>query len=480
MLFTDPLFLFLFLPLFLAGFAVLTRLGGGRYRTPLKLFVLVSTLVFYGWRHRPAWWLPFVAAVAFDFLWSKLLVSLEGKGARRLVLVASIAQNVTLLLVYKYLSWILGFDAWDGWTPAERLRAFWLDANGLQRYEMPAGISFYLFESMSYVIDVYRRVVVPPRNPLDFFSFIAMFPRMIAGPIVRYAQVVGQMAAWPGMRVRRGLPLFMLGFVYKALFADSFALFTTPAFGVPAPGALGAWLGVVCYAFQLYFDFAGYSLMAIGLGHCIGFHFPTNFANPYAALSISDFWRRWHISLSTWLRDYLYVPLGGNRRGPLRRDLNLMATMALGGLWHGANLTFLAWGVFHGALLVAERATTGLRARLPPLLLRALTFGLVLVGWTIFRADDLPHAGRVLAALAGAGGLGPEAALRALARHPFSAAWLVPAGLYALWWCPRLSTAPEDREAWPPLAEGAIAVLFVLAVLLTLTSRLVPFLYFQF
>jgi alginate O-acetyltransferase complex protein AlgI len=480
MLFTDPLFLFFFLPLFLAGFAVLTRATGDRYRTPLKLFVVLSTLVFYGWRHRPAWWLPFCAAVAFDFLWSKLLVSLSDPRARRVVLAASIVQNLALLFVYKYLSWILSFDAWDGWTPVERLRVVWLDAEGGQRYEMPAGISFYLFESMSYVIDVYRHVVVPPRNPLDFFSFIAMFPRMIAGPIVRYAQVVGQIAAWPGMRVRRGLPLFMLGFVYKALLADSCALFTAPAFDVASPGAAGAWLGVIAYTFQLYFDFAGYSLMAIGLGHCIGFHFPTNFANPYAALSITDFWRRWHVSLSSWLRDYLYIPLGGNRHGPWRRDLNLMITMALGGLWHGANLTFLLWGVFHGTLLVAERASAGIRARWPTLLQRTLTLLLVMIGWTVFRADDVTHAGRVLTALAGNGGLGLEAAVAAIERHPFSAVWLIAAAFYALVWCPRFRVAPEDRERWHWRAEATIASLFVVAVLLTLTARLVPFLYFQF
>jgi alginate O-acetyltransferase complex protein AlgI len=480
MLFTDPLFLFFFLPLFLAGFAMLTRASGGRYRTPLKLFVLLSTLVFYGWRHRPAWWLPFCAAIAFDFLWSKLLVSLTGPGQRRLVVAASIAQNLLLLFVYKYLAWILAFDTWDGWAMAEGLRTVWLDANGTQRYEMPAGISFYLFESMSYVIDVYRRAVTPPRNPLDFFSFIAMFPRMIAGPIVRYAQVVYQMADWPGMRMRRGLPLFMLGFVYKALLADSCALLTAPAFDVAAPGAAGAWLGVVAYAFQLYFDFAGYSLMAIGLGHCIGFYFPTNFVNPYAARSITDFWRRWHVSLSSWLRDYVYISLGGNRKGPWRRNLNVLITMALGGLWHGANLTFLVWGLFHGVLLVAEHLSAGVRERWPVPLQRALTFLLVLVGWTVFRADDMAHAGRVLTALGGGGGLGLDAMVSAIARHPFSAAWLIPAALYALVWCPRFTVAPEDRETWHWTSEAAIASLFVVAVLLTLTARLVPFLYFQF
>ncbi len=480
MLFTDPLFLFFFLPLFLAGFAVLARFAGGRFRNPLKLFILVATLIFYGWRHKPAWWLPFCAAVAFDFLWSRLLARSTKPRVRRLILTLSLVQNLSLLFLYKYLAWILSFGLFEGWPGIGAVRTFWLDSAGLARFEMPAGISFYLFESMSYVIDVYRRAVTPPRNPLDFFSFIAMFPRMIAGPIVRYAQVVGQMAEWTGPRVRRGLPLFMLGFVYKALWADSFALFTPYAFGASSPGLVGAWFGVACYAFQLYFDFAGYSLMAIGLGHWLGFRFPTNFANPYAAESIADFWRRWHISLSSWLRDYVYIPLGGNRRGRGRRDLNLIVTMGLGGLWHGANATFLVWGLLHGLYLIAERKTEGLRSRWPAAARRALTLLLVLVGWTIFRAADLNEAGRILAALIGADGLWGDTASRLLLQHGFAAAWLLPAAAYALFFCPRLSVPPEDRETWSAGVELLLAALFVLAVGATLTTRLIPFLYFQF
>jgi len=480
MLFTDPLFLFFFLPLFLAGFAVLARVAGGRFRNPLKLFILVATLIFYTWRHKPAWWLPFCAAVAFDFLWSRLLVRSTRPRVRRLILTLSLVQNLSLLFLYKYLAWVLSFVFLQHWPGVDAMRGAWLDPSGLQRFEMPAGISFYLFESMSYVIDVYRGVVAPPRNPLDFFSFIAMFPRMIAGPIVRYAQVVHQMAEWTRPRVRRGLPLFMLGFVYKALLADSFAIFTPYAFGAPSPGLVGAWFGVTCYSFQLYFDFAGYSLMAIGLGHWLGFHFPTNFANPYAAESIGEFWRRWHISLSTWLRDYVYIPLGGNRRGERRRDINLMVTMGLGGLWHGANATFFVWGLLHGLYLIAERKTTALRARWPAAGRRMLTLLLVLVGWTIFRAADLSEAGRILGALVGQDGLWGSASSLLLQRHGFAALWLLPAAVYALFLCPRLSIAPEDREAWPLAVELLLSLLFVLAVGVTLTTRLIPFLYFQF
>jgi alginate O-acetyltransferase complex protein AlgI len=480
MLFTDPLFLFFFLPVFLAGFTALTRVTRGRYRNPLKLFVLAATLVFYGWRHEPAWWLPFCIAVAFDFVWSRLLVRTTDPRLRRLVLALSIVQNLSLLFAYKYLPWVLGFQWLDGWNGIEALRMTWLDASGGPRFEMPAGISFYLFESMSYVIDVYRGVVTPPRNPLDFFSFIAMFPRMIAGPIVRYSQVVQQMAAWTGPRVRRGLTLFMLGFVYKALWADSFAVFTRSAFEEPQPELAGAWFGVVCYAFQLYFDFAGYSLMAIGLGHWIGFRFPTNFDNPYASESIAEFWRRWHISLSSWLRDYVYIPLGGNRCGPGRRSLNLFLTMGLGGLWHGANATFLCWGLLHGLFLIVERSTEGLRSRWPRSVRRAVTLLLLLVGWTVFRAGDLDQAGRILRAMAGFSGFHPTLSPDQVLRHGFAASWLLPAAAYALVWCPRLSVAPEDRENWSWAAEALISALFVMAVGATLTTRLIPFLYFQF
>jgi alginate O-acetyltransferase complex protein AlgI len=478
MLFTDPLFLFFFLPLCLAGFATLTRLSGGRFRNTLKIFVLAVTLVFYCWRHKPSWLLPFCIAVAFDFLWSRLLAIATRPRVRRLLLTLSIVQNLSLLFVYKYLAWALGIL--EGWHGLEGLRAVWLDASGGPRIEMPAGISFYLFESMSYVIDVYRRTITPPRNPLDFFSFIAMFPRMIAGPIVRYSQVVGQMASWGGPRLRRGLPLFMLGFVYKALWADSFAVFVPYAFGPSPPGLLDGWLGVLSYSFQLYFDFAGYSLMAIGLGHCLGFRFPTNFSNPYAADSLADFWHRWHISLSSWLRDYVYIPLGGNRLGRIRRDVNLILTMGLGGLWHGANVTFLVWGLLHGALLIVEREAEGIRSRWPRLARRAVTLLAVVIGWTVFRASDLGQAGGTLAAMAGLRGLWSATAPGLVARHAFAAAWLLPAAAYALFACPRLSVAPEDKEAWSWGTEVMVSVLFVLALGTTLTTRLVPFLYFQF
>jgi alginate O-acetyltransferase complex protein AlgI len=473
MLFTDPLFLFFFLPAFLAGFTLIARVGGGRFRNPLKLFVLGATLVFYGWRHKPAWWLPFCAAVAFDFLWSRLLAATARPGLRRLLVTLSIVQNLSLLFVYKYLAWALGLlGGWPG--------IGWLDASWASRLQMPAGISFYLFESMSYVIDVYRGTITPPRNPLDFFAFIAMFPRMIAGPIVRYGQVAGQMASWTGSRLRRGLPLFMLGFVYKALWADSCAVFVPYAFGGSVPGLLDAWLGVLCYSFQLYFDFAGYSLMAIGLGHCLGFRFPTNFSNPYSADCLADFWRRWHISLSTWLRDYVYIPLGGNRLGRGRRDVNLILTMGLGGLWHGANVTFLVWGLLHGSFLIVEREAVGLRSRWPRAAWRGVTLLVVLVGWTVFRADSLTEAGGILTAMAGVRGLWGSAAPDLLARHGFAAAWLIPAAAYALVVCPRLSVPPEDRETWSLGAETLVSVLFVLAVGATLTTRLIPFLYFQF
>jgi alginate O-acetyltransferase complex protein AlgI len=478
MLFTDPLFLFFFLPLFLFGMAALTRACGGAFRNPLKLYILIATLVFYGWRHKPAWWVPFCLAVAFDFLWSRLLVETANPRVRRALLTLSITQNVSLLFVYKYLAWVLGFELLDGLPGVDLLRHAWLDAAGHSRVEMPAGISFYLFESMSYVIDVYRGVVVPPRNPLDFFSFIAMFPRMIAGPIVRYAQVVDQMADWAGTRLQHGLPLFMLGFVYKALWADSFAVFVPYAFGPEPPAFAAAWFGTICYSFQLYFDFAGYSLMAIGLGHGLGFRFPTNFKDPYVADSIVDFWRRWHISLSTWLRDYLYIPLGGNRCSHLRRDLNLIITMALGGLWHGSNATFLVWGLLHGVYLFAERETESLRAAWPNALRRAVTLLLVLVGWTVFRADGLGQAGRVLRAMAGLDGF-QAGSPDLLLHHGFAAFWLPPAAAYALFLGPRW-TAPEDRASWSRGAEALISVLFVLAVGTTLTTRLVPFLYFQF
>jgi len=250
---------------------------------------------------------------------------------------------------------------------------------------------------MSYVIDVYRRQQEPIRNPIDYALFISFFPQLVAGPIVRAREFFGDLYAWrkpSTAEASQGILLLLLGLAKKTIMADQFAQIANAYFQDPAqhPGMLSAWSGTIAFGIQIYFDFSGYTDMAIGMAKLLGFHFPVNFRRPYLASSITDFWHRWHMSLSRWLRDYLYIPLGGNRGGPLQTYRNLMLTMLLGGLWHGASWNFVVWGGYHGALLSVERTFSGRRIEddrwtaLYPLK-AAVTFALVMAGWVFFRAS---------------------------------------------------------------------------------------------
>ena len=275
---------------------------------------------------------------------------------------------------------------------------------------LPIGISFYTFEGISYVVDVHRRTIPAERDPLRYAFFISFFPHLVAGPIVRYAKLRPQLAERHRFDVddfRAGTLLFSLGLAKKVLVADSIALYVDPL--LSNPGELGfftAWAAIVGFSFQIYFDFSGYSDMALGLARMFGIRLPWNFDRPYRAASPIEFWRRWHMTLSTWLRDYVYIPLGGNRRGPVRRDANLLTTMGLGGLWHGASITFVVWGLYHGLLLVATRRLE----RFAPALARpvrvAITFLLVTVGWVFFRMATAGDTVDVFAAMAGLQGAG--------------------------------------------------------------------------
>jgi alginate O-acetyltransferase complex protein AlgI len=306
-LFTDGIFLFYFLPAALLLHRLALGRSRGYYPFCAKIVIFVLTLVFYG--YRDVWWLiPFLVSVSFDFFWASLLIRAERPALRKALLFASVAQNLSLLALFKYREFL---GAYVPFMPS-------LAQDGLP-LALPAGISFYTFESLSFVVDVYRREINSPLRAGDFFAFIGTFPRFIAGPIARYQSIVKQFRQYPGMQLEKGLVLFARGLFLKAVFADQFAVFVPYAFGNGFNGSsLAAVLGVLSYAMQIYFDFSGYSLMAIGLGYCLGFEFPNNFDRPYLATSLRDFWRRWHMTLSSWLRDYLYVPLGGNRRGPLR------------------------------------------------------------------------------------------------------------------------------------------------------------------
>jgi alginate O-acetyltransferase complex protein AlgI len=477
-LFTDTLFLFYFLPfaLFIHWLATLPALRHREYGNLARASIFALSIAFYGFKS-PWWLLPFFVSIVFDFLWASLLHRTERARLRKLWVVLSVVQNLSLLALFKYWDFI-GDNLRNLQTGVELPS---LNMSPLGRLGLPAGISFYTFESLSFVVDVYRREIEPPRNPLRFFAFIGMFPRFIAGPIVRYKDMVGQFTNYGGMHVQRGLVVFAVGFFLKTCLADSSEVFTAYAFnGTDAPrDALSAWFGVVAYTLQIYLDFSGYSLMATGLGIALGFEFPPNFNRPYVASSMSDFWRRWHISLSTWLRDYLYIPLGGSRRGEARTQINLMLTMLIGGLWHGASWLFVLWGAWHGLWLALERSVSAF-ARLPLWLNRARVLLQVMVGWVFFRAANLAECKAVLRGLVSF--RGREFNASGLVANPMHVGFFVLAAVYCFGLEPRLPWPLWKGTGEPTFGRSLLAAALIGLSVLVATSAVepIPFLYFQF
>ena len=392
MVFSSPVFLFLFLPVVLAGYFVLP----GRLR---NLWLLGTSLVFYAWGE-PRFVLVMLASIVANYVLALWIARADGAGRRKALLALAVAANIGLLVVFKYADFLVG-------NVNTLVGVLGIAPFSLPGIALPIGISFFTFQALSYVIDVYRREVPVQRNPFDLGLYIALFPQLIAGPIVRYHDVARQIVERVVTRAgfAYGVERFVLGLGKKVLVANTLAVQADLIFSIP-PDQLTApvaWFGLACYTLQIYFDFSGYSDMAIGLGHMFGFRFLENFSHPYVAQSVTEFWRRWHISLSTWFRDYLYVPLGGNRGSALRTYRNLVLVFFLCGLWHGASWSFVVWGLLHGLLLVAERAGLGrIMSRWPRALRHAWTLFFVMIAWVFFRADSLPHALGYLGAMFGA------------------------------------------------------------------------------
>ncbi|MBI3556811.1 MAG: MBOAT family protein [Deltaproteobacteria bacterium] len=363
MFFTDAVFLFYFFPAAMVAHRLaLGRYCGGTFSAPARIVLFLATLVFYGWSHH--WWLlPFLGSVLLDYAWATMLLRSRTPQLRRALVSLSVLQNLALLAYFKYSSSIA----------------------------LPVGISFYTFESLSFVIDVYRGKI-KELGFSSFLGFIGMFPRFVAGPITRYSDIARQFQNYGGMELEKGLTLFFRGLFLKVVFADHFAIFTPYAFEpLLAQSRLAVCVGVSAYAMQIYFDFSGYSLMAIGLGQCLGFSFPGNFDRPYLATSLTDYWRRWHQSLSFWLRDYVYISLGGNRHGRVRTAVNVFITMLLGGMWHGPGWTFIAWGCWHGLFLCLEKFAPGGVFK-GGMTSRIKVLGVAWLGWVLFRANTLRQA----------------------------------------------------------------------------------------
>jgi D-alanyl-lipoteichoic acid acyltransferase DltB (MBOAT superfamily) len=382
-----------FLVFFLVVFAVYWALP---HRTGLY-FLLGASYFFYGsWKWQYTGLL--LLTTVLDFVLALLIAQASTLRKRKLLLAFSVVSNLSILGAFKY---------YNFFGPSIS-NYFGLNAIPLDVL-LPVGISFYTFQSMSYTIDVYRGILKPRRSFVDFALFVSFFPQLVAGPIVRAVDFLPQLSlkpAWDWLRARSGLHLILRGLIEKVVIADNLAPIVEKVYADPVIfSGFDLWIGTYCFAFQILADFAGYTDIARGVAKMLGYEFLENFRRPYVAENISDFWRRWHISLSTWLRDYLYIPMGGSRKGNVRTYLNLMVTMILGGLWHGANWTFLFWGFFHGSFLAlhhgfrdwrtkgkVDRSNPSLRSPLTRLLWMFLTFHVVCVGWVFFRASSIDAA----------------------------------------------------------------------------------------
>lgn len=390
MVFSSTLFLLWFLPLFLAAY-LLTPF---RYR---NWTALLASFLFYAWG-APAFVVVVVAALVADFHLVRHMAGQEGSG-RKHALWASVCLNLGLLSYFKYANFLID-------NLNSLLAAIGSDPMRWIEVALPVGISFFTFQKLSYTVDVFRGTGQPLDRFRDYALYIMLFPQLIAGPIVRYGEISERLIDRSHHETVDNLLLgflrFCIGLARKVLIANTMAGVADSVFALPADhlGFSVAWVGIVAYSFQIYFDFSGYSDMAIGLGQMMGFRFPENFNNPYAATSITDFWRRWHITLSNWMRDYLYIPLGGSRVGITRRYANLWTVFLFSGLWHGAAWNFVLWGAFHGAFLVADRLfllkILSRVGRIPAILMTYLT---VLFGWVLFRANDVSHAFYFVSAL---------------------------------------------------------------------------------
>ena len=411
MVFSSPIVMFGFLPLFLVLYALVfapTRwLPDGRWRLAgfrlSNAFILLASLLFYFWGEN---WLILVmlASTTIDFISGQVIGRSDRPQLRRLFLTISILANLSILGFFKYANF--GLEAVTGLAGLLGMGQGPLrDALDIS---LPLGISFDTFQSMSYTIDVYRRQVAPTRNFLDFACYVTMFPQLVAGPIVRYRDVAAELRhrIVTAEGFSYGCLRFTQGLAKKVLISNTVAVPTDRIFALPADQLSTplAWLGVLGYSIQIYFDFSGYSDMAIGLGRMLGFTFPENFNYPYISGSIQEFWRRWHISLSTWFRDYLYFPLGGDRVGRVRVYFNLVTVFFLCGLWHGADYGYVLFGLYHGVFLVLERMGLARRLQRWPMLLRLGYTHLVLnLGWVVFRSSGPSQMGDFFQAMVGFG-----------------------------------------------------------------------------
>ncbi|MCF6176340.1 MAG: hypothetical protein L3J71_11300 [Victivallaceae bacterium] len=486
MIFSSHLFIFYFLPLALLFYYLLPRRGK-------HLSLTVTSYIFYGWAN-PLFMCLMLYSTVIDYIcglivadqqvssWKQPIKVLKKGGQRsrkqKIALFVSIATNLSLLGFFKYFNFAI--DNYNAVTVALGLESMQLDT--LFRIILPLGISFYTFQSMSYTIDIYKGNAKAIRNFIDFACYVSMFPQLVAGPIIRFQEVANQLESriHSFEKFARGLTFLFLGMGKKILLANPCGKIADLAFNAGGGlDVLDSWYGATAYAFQIYFDFSGYSDMAIGLGLMLGFVFPKNFDSPYISKSITEFWRRWHLSLSFWLRDYLYISLGGSRKGNARTYINLAAVMLLGGLWHGSSWNFLIWGAIHGGLLAFERmmGKDSIYRKLPGALQVLITFILVLFSWVFFRADTLTDAWLYCQNMLGIGATNSGAMLiNGIIFNPYHLISFCLAGII-IWAMPQ--TWDFTRKiTWPRLIY--ICAVFVISLVALTTQSFNPFIYFIF
>lgn len=481
MLFSSAIFLFLYLPSFLIIYYLLPKQWH-------NAFLFAASLVFYAWGEGPVVLVLLVSAL-INYVAGRLIED----GKRTAGLWLSLVGSLSLLFYYKYTNFL--FSSVRGFAEAFALPVS--EGLTLAQIALPIGISFYTFQGISYTLDIYWGRIRANRSFLDYGTYVAMFPHQIAGPIVRYADIAPELADRTTTIEKFGVGAerFIIGMAKKVLLANTFASLADTIFNAPTDSysTPTAWLGIIAYSLQIYFDFSGYSDMAIGLGKMVGFDFKENFNYPYVAFSIQDFWRRWHISLSSWFRDYLYIPLGGNRGSKARTYRNLLIVFFVTGLWHGASWSFIIWGLYHGLFLLIERAGLGKRLeRGWPIVAHTYTLLVVMVGWVFFRAETLSAGVTYLGKMIGLGT--PNPASIAYPLSYFMNVEVVVSLLLGVilampvyhrfqrWW-----SRIQARVVYPSaryLLESVYALglfgLFIMAVMYLAADTYNPFIYFRF
>lgn len=468
MVFSSATFLFLFLTITLAVYYT----GNMRVK---NIVLLISGLVFYAWGE-PIYVLIMIFSTLVDYTAGLLMNKFDhSKKARLYCLLGSVIVNIGLLSVFKYSSFVI-----------QAINGTFGTAIPDPQLPLPIGISFFTFQSMSYTIDLYMRNVKVQKNVINFTSYVSLFPQIVAGPIVRYADVANEIESRTinTDMVANGIGIFIRGLGKKLLLANNIGMVWTAVKALDHANTpvLTAWLGILAFTFQIYFDFSGYSDMAIGLGKMLGFNFPINFDHPYMSKSISEFWRRWHITLGSWFKSYVYIPMGGNRGSTFKTVRNLVVVWFLTGLWHGASWNFVIWGLYFGVLIIAERLfLKKILDRLPSFWSWAYTFVLVVIGWVLFEFDSLSKIGTYLAAMFGLNGAG-------LANNQSIYLLISNAVMFVL--CAIGSTTLLRKVVKPALQKrpkelGYVKVaveigLFIVCVCFLITSEYNPFLYFNF